>query len=89
VFEKAVGANIIQWLDSKWASLKKAVYAKKKISMFVDDEEVGTFLYDEGLRFGTEYPISEKSLVGRLKQAQPVVDHLHRKWEQDKKKIQQ
>ena len=50
---------------------------------------VGTFLYDEGLRFGTEYPISEKTLSGRLKQGQPVVDHLHRKWEQDKKKIQQ
>ena len=28
--------------------------------MFVDDEEVGTFLYDEGLRFGTEYPISRE-----------------------------
>jgi hypothetical protein len=88
VFEKAVGAPIIQWLDGKWAALKKAVYARKKIPMFVDDEEVGTFLYDEGLRFGTEYPISEKTLSGRLKQAQPVVDHLHRKWEQDKKKIQ-
>ena len=55
--------------------------------MFVDDEEVGTFLYDEGLRFGTEYPITEKTLAGRVKQAQPVVDHLLRKREQDKKKI--
>jgi hypothetical protein len=89
VIEKAVGAPIIQWLDGKWASLMKAVYARKKISMFVDVEEVGTFLYDEGLRFGTEYPISEKTLSGRLKQGQPVVDHLHRKWEQDKKKITQ
>jgi hypothetical protein len=89
VFEKAIGPGIIQWLDGKWAALKKAVYARKKVSQFVDDEEVGTFLYDEGLRFGTEYPISEKSLAGRLKQGQPVVDHLHRKWEQDKKKIQQ
>ena len=89
LLEKAVGAETIQWLDGKWGSLRKAVYARKKISMFVDDEEVGTFLYDEGLRFGTEYPISEKSLAGRLKQAQPVVDHLHRKWEQDKKKITQ
>jgi hypothetical protein len=86
---QAFGPEIVQWLDGKWGSLRKAVYAKKKIPMFVDDEEVGTFLYDEGLRFGTEYPISEKTLVGRLKQAQPVVDHLHRKWEQDKRKIQQ
>jgi hypothetical protein len=89
VFEQAFGAPLIQWLDGKWASLRRAVYARKKIPMFVDDEEVGTFLYDEGLRFGTEYPISEKTLAGRLKQSQPVIDHLHRKWEQDKRKITQ
>lgn len=89
IFEKACGADVIQWLEAKGPSLKKVVYAKKKIPQFVDDEEVGTFLYDEGLRFGTNYPISEKTLAGRLKQAQPVVDHLHRKWEQDKKKITQ
>jgi hypothetical protein len=64
-------------------------YARKKISMFVDDQEVGTFLYDDGLKFGTNYPISEKSLAGRLKQAQPVIDHLNKKWEQDKKRITQ
>ena len=68
-------------------SLLKAVYSKKKIPMFVDDEEVGTFLYDEGLRFGTLYPITEKSLAGRVKQAQPFVDHLARKRDQDKRKI--
>jgi hypothetical protein len=89
VFEQAFGAPLVQWLDGKWASLRRAVYARKKIPMFVDDEEVGTFLYDEGLRFGTEYPISEKTLAGRLKQSQPVIDHLHRKWEQDKRKITQ
>ena len=89
VFERACAPELIQWLDSKWPALKRVVYAKKKIPMFVDDEEVGTFLYDEGLRFGTNYPITEKTLAGRLKQAQPVVDHLRRKWEQDKKKITQ
>jgi hypothetical protein len=89
IFEGAFGSEIVQWLDSKWPALRKVVYSRKKIPMFVEDEEVGTFLYDEGLRFGTEYPITEKSLAGRLKQAQPVIDHLHRKWEQDKKKITQ
>ena len=54
----------------------------------MDDEEVGTFLYDEGLRFGTEYPITEKSLAGRVKQAQPFIDHLGRKRDQDRRKIQ-
>jgi hypothetical protein len=87
LFEQAFGSETVNWLDGKWPALAKAVYSRKKISQFVDDEEVGTFLYDEGLRFGTEYPITEKWLAGRVKQAQPIVDHLLRKREQDKKKI--
>jgi hypothetical protein len=86
-FRRALGDDVVDWLDSRWAALQKVVYAKKKIPMFVDDEEVGTFLYDEGLKFGTNYPISEKYLAGRVKQAQPFVDHLARKRDQDKKKI--
>ncbi|MES1165334.1 MAG: hypothetical protein ABUR63_06250 [Verrucomicrobiota bacterium] len=86
VFRQALG-DLVDWLDGRWGNLLKAVYAKKKISMFVDDEEVGTFLYDEGAKFGTNYPISEKTLAGRMKQAQPIVDHLIRKREQDKRKI--
>jgi len=89
VFERACGPALMGWLDGRWASMRKATYARKKISVFLQDEEVGTFLYDEGLKFGTNYPITEKSLVGRLKQAQPLLDHLQRKWEQDKKKIPQ
>ena len=87
LLEGACGKDLVAWLDSRWSALRKAVYARKKIPMFVDDEEVGTLLYDEGLKFGTNYPISEKTLEGRLKQAQPILDHLHRKWDQDKKKI--
>jgi len=87
VFERAYGQALVAWFDSRWTSLRKAAYARKKISQFVDDQEVGTFLYDEGLKFGTNYPISEKSLAGRLKQAQAIVDHLRKKWDQDKKKI--
>jgi len=87
LFKQVLGGEIIEWLDSRWSSLLKAVYAKKKIPMFVDDEEVGTFLYDEGVRFGTLYPITEKSLAGRVKQVQPFIDHLARKRDQDKRKI--
>ncbi len=88
LFRDSFGGDIVDWLDSRWGALLKAVYSKKKISTFVDDEEVGTFLYDEGLRFGTEYPITEKSLAGRVKQAQPFIDHLGRKRDQDRRKIQ-
>lgn len=88
VIEKACGPELMGWLDSRWATLRKATYARKKISVFIDDD-AGTFLYDDGLKFGTNYPITEKSLAGRLKQAQPVLDHLRKKWDQDKKKIPQ
>ncbi|HJX53973.1 MAG TPA: hypothetical protein VJ801_14500 [Polyangia bacterium] len=87
LLDGACGSDLVAWLDSRWPILRKAVYARKKIPMFVDDEEVGTLLYDEGMKFGTNYPISEKSLEGRLKLAQPILDHLQRKWDQDKKKI--
>ena len=87
LFGQVFGADVLAWLDTRWPSLAKGVYAKKKIPQFVDDEEVGTFLYDEGLQFGTNYPITEKSLAGRVKQVQPFIDHLARKRDQDKKKI--
>jgi hypothetical protein len=89
IFEQACGQLLMGWLDSRWAFLRKAAYARKKISVYVDDQAVGTSLYDDGLKFGTNYPISEKSLAGRLKQAQPLLDHLRKKWDQDKKKITQ
>jgi len=89
VFERACGLPLMGWLDSRWPALRKATYARRKISVFIDDDEVGRALYDDGLKFGTNYPISEKSLAGRLKQAQPLVDHLRKKWDQDKKKIPQ
>ena len=87
LFRQVFGDDVIDWLDSRWPTLAKAVYAKKKIPQFVDDEEVGTFLYDEGMGFATNYPITEKSLAGRVKQVQPFIDHLARKRDQDKKKI--
>jgi hypothetical protein len=87
LFKQVFGGDVVEWLDSRWPSLAKGVYAKKKIPQFVDDEEVGTFLYDEGMQFGTNYPITEKSIAGRVKQVQPFIDHLARKRDQDKKKI--
>ena len=87
IFDGAFGTDVVSWLDGRWPALRKVVYVRKKIPQFVEDDEVANFLYDEGLRFGTEYPISEKTLAGRVKQAQPIIDHLVRKREQDKKKI--
>src|SRR3954447_14673395 len=46
LFRQTLGAETVDWLDSRWTTLGKAVYSKKKIPMFVDDDEVGNFLYD-------------------------------------------
>jgi hypothetical protein len=86
LFRQTLGAETVDWLESRWPLLLRGVYAKKKIPMFVDDE-AGTFLYDEGSRFSTLYPITEKTVAGRIKQAQPFIDHLARKRDQDKKRI--
>ena len=72
LFRQTFGDDIVDWLDSRWGALLKAVYSKKKIAMFVDDEEVGTFLYDEGLRFGTLYP-DHGEVARRAGQAGPAV----------------
>ena len=37
LFRQTFGDDIVDWLDSRWGSLLKAVYSKKKIAMFVDD----------------------------------------------------
>src|SRR5215469_9768775 len=70
LFRQALGNDVVDWLDSRWASMLKGVYAKKKISMFVDDEEVGTFLYDEGLRYALP---DHREVAGRTGQAGSAV----------------
>jgi len=87
VLEQVLGKPALDWLDGRWPQLAKAVYGKKKVAHFLDDEEASTFLYDEVSRFATDYPITEKSLSGKVKQVQSFVDHLARKREQDLKKI--
>ncbi len=86
-FERAFGNDVITWLDSQWPALPRPSTRARRSPSSSTTRRSATFLYDEGLRFGTEYPISEKTLAGRVKQAQPIVDHLLRKREQDKKKI--
>ena len=87
LFRQTLGDDVVDWLDSRWSALLKAVYSKQ------EDPDVRRRRggRDLPLRRGPEvrheYPITEKSLAGRVKQAQPIVDHLARKREQDKRKI--
>ena len=77
----------IEWLDSRWGVAAQGGLRQEE-DPDVRRRRGGRHLpLRRGAAFGTEYPITEKSLAGRVKQAQPFVDHLARKREQDKRKI--
>jgi hypothetical protein len=86
LMREALGVRVVDWLDSRWPSLKKAVYAKKTAVKLVQDESLVPFLYDVADEFATNYSITE-SIGSRVKQVQPIREHLERKLEQDKMRI--
>lgn len=84
---EVLGEAIMDWLDGRWPTLRKAVYAKRPIAALVRDEAETNALYDAVAAFATDYPLTEGALAGRLKQVQPIVEHLQRKLEQDRLRI--
>ena len=81
------GDDVVEWLDSRWGALRRRVYAKKKIRCSSTTRRSAPSSTTRGCGFATNYPITEKSLAGRVKQGQPFIDHLARKRDQDRKKI--
>lgn len=83
-YRAAFGDELIDWLDGRWPVLRKGLYAKKHAAQYVQDEELGKKLYDHASVFATDYPVTERSLAGRVRQLSSFVEHLQRKREQDK-----
>lgn len=83
-YRAAFGDDIVDWLNGRWPVLRKGLYAKKHAAQYVQDEELGKKLYDHASDFGTDYPVTERSLAGRVRQLSSFVEHLQRKREQDK-----
>ncbi|MDX2019250.1 MAG: hypothetical protein SF187_03350 [Deltaproteobacteria bacterium] len=83
-YRKAFGDALIDWMDGRWAHLRKGVYSKKPASAFVKDEELAQTLYDHASDFSTDYPVTERSVAGRVRQLSSFVEHLQRKRDQDK-----
>jgi uncharacterized membrane protein YkvA (DUF1232 family) len=76
---EAVMGDLYPWLSSKVASLHKLEYKGKSVSSYLDDDEAGELLYEEGLGFSTEYPVEEEMLADRLKKASTILEVIRRR----------
>jgi uncharacterized membrane protein YkvA (DUF1232 family) len=85
VCEKAMG-DLYVWLAAKVDDLKGLSYKSKNVKQYLDDEELGEQLYEDGLGFATEYPVDEDDLADRFKKASTIIEIIQRrKAEEDRK----
>ncbi len=75
------------WLAGKVDALPKQVYKNKKVPQYIDDDESVELLYEDGLAFGTEFPLDEGKLSMRLKRPETLLEPLRRKALEERKKI--
>jgi uncharacterized membrane protein YkvA (DUF1232 family) len=86
VCKQAMG-DIYTWLESRVDHLTELEYKGKKVRVYLDDDELSEALYEDGLEFGTEYPVDEDDLADRFKKASTILEVIHRrKVEEDRKK---
>ena len=78
ICSKAMG-ELFGWLASKIDELPKLEYKGKKVPVFLDDDEAGELLYEDGLGFRTEYPVDEETIGDKLKKASTVLDVMKRR----------
>ncbi len=75
------------WLTAKLPGFSKLMLKGKKPAQAIDDEEIATLFYDEGLAFQTNYPVNEEQVRNKLRRADQVRDLFNKRFQDDKKKI--
>jgi hypothetical protein len=85
VCEKAMG-DLFAWLDSRLDQLAKLEYKGKKIPNYLDGEEDAELLYEDGLGFRTEYPVSEDDLHDKFKKASTILEVIRRRKDEEDRK---
>lgn len=73
---RAALGDDFNWLEAKVDTFPAAVHKHKKVADYLDDEEAGEYLYEEGLEFQTEYDVDEEMLADRLKKASTALEAL-------------
>jgi len=86
LYQEVLG-DLYPWLVGKLDQFKKLVYKGRKAVDYVDDDDATVFLYDEWLTFQTDYSITEQTLEGRLRKAEPILEVLARSRDEDAKRI--
>lgn len=75
----SVMGDLMPWLEEKVETLRKLELHGKKIDTFLDDDEARAELYEDGLAFGTEYPIDDEIIDDKFKKASTVTDVIKRR----------
>jgi uncharacterized membrane protein YkvA (DUF1232 family) len=75
--EEALG-ELYVWLASKVDILTKRNYKNKSVKQHFESEDLQEVLYEDGLEFRTEYPVSEDDIHDKFKKPTSVVELLRR-----------
>lgn len=86
IFSACLG-ELWPWLTGKLSTFGKLSLKGKKADKAVDDEEIATLLYDEGLAFQTNYPVNEEQVRNKVRRVEPILELFRKRFEDDKKKI--
>lgn len=79
--------ELYTWLEARVPHLPEQVYKGNKVGKYLDDDEAAESLYEDGLAFGTVYPVDEKRLADKFKKAATILEVIARKKaEEDKKR---
>jgi uncharacterized membrane protein YkvA (DUF1232 family) len=76
---KAVMGELMTWLEGKVPTLPGLEYKGKKVTKYLDSEELRELLFDDGLVFRTDYPVDEKTIADKLKKATTVTEVMKRR----------
>jgi uncharacterized membrane protein YkvA (DUF1232 family) len=82
VCQKAMG-ELYDWMKTKVDALRGLEYKGKKVAVYLDDDEAGEFLYEDGLAFRTEYPVDEETISDKLKKASTVIELIAKRKEEE------
>ncbi len=74
----AAMGDLHEWLAGKVALLPKRTHKNKRAKQYFESDDLQEELYDAGLEFRTEYPLSDDDIADRFKKASSIIDLLRR-----------
>ena len=80
---KELMGELYTWLDGKIDGLRQQEYKGKKVQTFLDEDEAGELLYEDGLGFRSEYPVEEETLSDKFKKSSTILEVIKRRKEEE------